>query len=150
LRKKWENEIELRGSAAAHARLLEVDPIAARKIHPTDSRRIIRAMEVWELTGQPISSGRPDWGAAMDVRPIPPNHWIWIAWPRTTLRSRIDQRVHKMIELGWEKEAIGHNLSPPLDTEPFAMGPTLVSEGKRLSNELFEKLASLPSVRKLG
>jgi len=120
LRKKWENEIELRGSAAAHARLLEVDPIAARKIHPTDSRRIIRAMEVWELTGQPISSGRPDWGAAMDVRPIPPNHWIWIAWPRTTLRSRIDQRVHKMIELGWEKEAIGLS-------ERNAFGPQSVS-----------------------
>ena len=120
LRRKWEHEIELRGSAAAHARLREVDPIAARKIHPTDSRRIIRALEVWELTGRPISSGRPDWGAAMNVHPIPPNRWIWLAWPRATLRSRINERVCKMLEIGWENEAI--SLS-----QQDAFGPQSVS-----------------------
>ena len=45
------------GRAALHARLAAVDPASARRLHPNDVRRVVRALEVWHLTGKPIS----DW-----------------------------------------------------------------------------------------
>ncbi|UCC30624.1 MAG: tRNA (adenosine(37)-N6)-dimethylallyltransferase MiaA, partial [Phycisphaerales bacterium] len=49
------------GSAALHRRLQEVDPRAAERIHPNDLRRIVRALEVFELTGKPISALQAQW-----------------------------------------------------------------------------------------
>ena len=51
-----------------HERLQRVDPLAAAKIHPNDARRLVRALEVYELTGKPLSnfwkqSAEADWSA---------------------------------------------------------------------------------------
>jgi tRNA dimethylallyltransferase len=53
--------LQREGAAALHARLAVVDPPTAAKLHPNDLRRIIRALEVWEYTGQPISAQQTQW-----------------------------------------------------------------------------------------
>jgi tRNA dimethylallyltransferase len=80
-----------------HARLAAVDPVAASRLHPNDARRLIRAIEVFEKTGQPISElqrqfeiGRP----AADCRVFV------LAWPREELCRRIDRRVEEMFAVG--------------------------------------------------
>ncbi|GAB2672259.1 tRNA (adenosine(37)-N6)-dimethylallyltransferase MiaA [Gordonia jinhuaensis] len=67
LRGRLEEDLEQLGVAVMHDRLAEVDPVAARTILPTDGRRIVRALEVVELTGQPFAAsaprkGEPRWG----------------------------------------------------------------------------------------
>src|SRR5438477_41125 len=49
------------GSAALHQRLAAIDPISARRLHPNDVRRMIRAIEVYELTGKPMSAWQTQW-----------------------------------------------------------------------------------------
>ncbi len=61
IRARLEVEAESQGSAALHDRLREIDPEAAERIHPNDLRRIVRALEVFELTGRPISSLQAQW-----------------------------------------------------------------------------------------
>jgi tRNA dimethylallyltransferase len=61
LRHRLAEEARLVGSAVLHERLAGIDPLAAGRIHPNDLRRIIRALEVFELTGQAISSWQKQW-----------------------------------------------------------------------------------------
>jgi tRNA dimethylallyltransferase len=83
------------------ARLHKVDPAAALRIHQNDTRRLIRALEVYHLTGQPISSLQTDWG-----RPAPRHRaqWIGLDWDRDALNRRINARTKRMIEVGWLEE----------------------------------------------
>jgi len=62
VRARLSAEAEAEGADALHRRLAQVDPVAAGRIHPNDLRRIIRALEVWELTGSPISALQTQWG----------------------------------------------------------------------------------------
>ena len=55
IRERLKANIDEQGSAELHRRLTEIDPEAAQRIHPNDVRRIVRALEVFELTGKPIS-----------------------------------------------------------------------------------------------
>lgn len=82
------------GAAALYARLAEIDPAAAASIPPNNIRRIIRALEVYEATGKPISEQR-------SVQP-PPYHTvtIWLTLPTPALYARIDARVEAMIAAG--------------------------------------------------
>jgi tRNA dimethylallyltransferase len=89
---------------ALHDRLLEVDPAAAARIHLNDHKRLIRALEVFELTGKPISSFQTDW-ATGSLR-----HdaiWIGLSWDREVLNRRINARTKLMIEAGWLDETRG-------------------------------------------
>jgi tRNA dimethylallyltransferase len=93
----------LRGQSneALHARLSEVDPAAAARIHLNDTKRLVRALEVYELTGHPISQMQREWGG-QSVR-----HqavWIGLDWPREELNRRINSRVKQMIAAGWVDE----------------------------------------------
>ena len=56
VRNKLMNEVEENGAQALHEKLKEIDPIAAQKIEPNDGNRIVRALEVYRVTGSPISS----------------------------------------------------------------------------------------------
>jgi tRNA dimethylallyltransferase len=85
-----------------HDRLVQVDPSAAARIHPTDRKRLIRALEVHELTGQPISSLQSQWGSGAAERY--PAVWIGLLWEREALNSRINARVKQMIAVGWVDE----------------------------------------------
>lgn len=98
LRKQLEQEAERNGPAALHARLAKVDPAVAAKIDFRNVRRVIRALEVYETTGQPISTLQ---------RKRPPTYRILqvgLTLPREVLYQRIDQRVDRMMELGLESE----------------------------------------------
>jgi tRNA dimethylallyltransferase len=61
LRQRLTEEVRTAGSQALHERLARVDPVSAARLHPHDVRRVIRALEVWELTGQPISAWQKQW-----------------------------------------------------------------------------------------
>ena len=94
LRARLESEAEQHGVAALHARLANVDPAAAEGIMSTNLRRIIRALEVFEITGQPIS-------AQQTMHPPPYRiQTIWLTLPVAQLYEQIDQRVDQMIASG--------------------------------------------------
>lgn len=104
VREKWFKIMRELGAEAVHRKLSEVDPASGLRIPPTDAKRMIRALEVWEVTGNPISANRPDWRAPMDIQPDPPARWIWLKWPRSLLHDRIARRVVRMFAQGWEAE----------------------------------------------
>jgi tRNA dimethylallyltransferase len=98
VRARLEAEAAAFGWEALHKRLAEVDPEAAARIHPNDPQRLQRALEVYELTGRPISH----W-IAEQRRQKPPFRpvKIVVAPPdRQVLRDRIRQRFHLMPEQG--------------------------------------------------
>ncbi len=86
---------------ALHRRLGEVDPEAALRIHANDQRRLIRALEVFELTGRPISELQTTWEAPLDRHPAV---WVGLTWDRSELNRRINLRVRQMVEAGWIEE----------------------------------------------
>jgi len=88
-----------------HDRLRAVDPPAAAKIHPADRKRLIRALEVYQLTGQPISSLQSQWESGGALRH--PAVWIGLLWEKESLNSRINARVKQMIAAGWVDEVRG-------------------------------------------
>ena len=81
-------------------RLSAVDPEAAAKIEPTNSRRLVRALEVCLGSGRRFSS----FGPGANVYPPTEFRQVGILWPRPELAQRIEIRVHSMIEAGWVEE----------------------------------------------
>jgi tRNA dimethylallyltransferase len=100
-RRRLEAEVEATGSEPLHTRLAVVDPIAAARIHPNDARRIIRALEVVEVTGQPLPSS---WGEPRPLHPVFARQMLVLDQPRRTLRERIDRRVAAMFAEGLIEE----------------------------------------------
>jgi tRNA dimethylallyltransferase len=84
-----------------HHRLAEVDPAAAGRIHLNDTKRLVRALEVHELTGKSITSMQTEWGAG---RARHPAKWIGLQWDRDALNRRINARVKAMMAAGWLEE----------------------------------------------
>lgn len=89
---------------ALHARLAEIDPSAAARLHPNDTRRLIRALEVFEKTGQPISVWQQQFNR---VRPAEECRVFVLDWPAEPLRQRIDRRVEQMFAHGLVDEVRG-------------------------------------------
>ena len=90
------------GLAAAYARLTEADPIAASRMEPGNRRRIVRALEVIELTGRPFSSFGAGIGAAH--APVVPVRIAGLTVDPEWLTPRLDSRIRAMIEVGWIDE----------------------------------------------
>jgi tRNA dimethylallyltransferase len=84
-----------------HEKLKSIDTIAAHRIHPSDRKRLIRALEVYELTGKPISSFQTEWDADQ-IRY--PTVWIGLRWETTELNRRLNLRTKDMIAAGWVEE----------------------------------------------
>jgi tRNA dimethylallyltransferase len=97
LRKVIEREVADVGSAALHARLQQVDPLAASAIHPNDARRLIRALEVFRATGQPISHQQLEFE---EGRPAETCRVFVLRRPREEQHRRIDSRVEDMMRRG--------------------------------------------------
>jgi tRNA dimethylallyltransferase len=96
-RRQLEEEVRTVGSGALHERLALVDPLAASRLHPNDTRRMIRALEVYRLTGKPISH----WQVQFDDSHAPDRCRVFvIQWPREMLHQRIDARVEWMFANG--------------------------------------------------
>jgi tRNA dimethylallyltransferase len=86
---------------ALHRRLSDLDPAAAGRIHRHDRRRLIRALEVQQLTGATISSLQTHWASGL------PRHravWVGLEWDKPALNQRINARVKAMVEAGWLDE----------------------------------------------
>jgi tRNA dimethylallyltransferase len=84
-----------------HRRLAVADPAAAARIHVNDQKRLVRALEVYELTGQPISSFQTEWAEQRERHPAT---WVGLEWEKDALNRRINARVKQMIQAGWVDE----------------------------------------------
>lgn len=79
-----------------HARLRQVDPVSANRLHPNDHKRLLRALEVYEATGRPISSLQTQFSQRE-----PSNAPLFVLdWPREILYDRINRRVDAMLSAG--------------------------------------------------
>jgi tRNA dimethylallyltransferase len=115
LRARLEEEASRTGNQALHDRLAALDTEAAQRLHPNDVRRIVRALEVHELTGRPISAWQTQWQAA---RPREPDTCLCLDLPREELYQRIDARVLAMLEQGLVEEVRAlRRLDRPLSRE---------------------------------
>jgi len=101
IRARLESELAGLGPAVLHARLAALDPAAAAAILPSNGRRIVRALEVIELTGGPFAATMP---AYEQVRPAVQ---IGLTLPRPDLDQRIATRVDRMWQAGFEAEVKG-------------------------------------------
>jgi tRNA dimethylallyltransferase len=84
------------GPGALHTRLADLDPVAATRMEPTNTRRVVRALEVCIGSGHPFSS----FGPGLDVYPPNDVAQLGLRWPRDVLARRIERRVHAMIDAG--------------------------------------------------
>jgi tRNA dimethylallyltransferase len=96
-RRAIEGEIKEVGLGALRERLEMVDPLSAQKLHPNDQRRMIRALEVFRQTGQPISHQQVQFDEA---QPAGRSRVFCLSWPREELHRRIDARVERMFATG--------------------------------------------------
>jgi tRNA dimethylallyltransferase len=103
-RQQIEEELRTVGLDALHERLQQVDPLSAAKLHPHDKRRIIRALEVYRLTGRPISHLQTQFE---DGRPAAQCRVFVLTWPRAVLHQRIQRRVDAMFAAGLVDEVRG-------------------------------------------
>lgn len=95
VRAALEREAETAGVAALHARLAEADPAAAAAILPSNTRRVVRALEVIAITGEPFSANLP--------KPGPPRYdtvLVGVDRPAEELDLRVDLRVERMFDAG--------------------------------------------------
>jgi tRNA dimethylallyltransferase len=119
IRARLEDEARAEGLAHLHARLAEVDPPAAARIHPTDPQRILRALEVYEISGQPMTvlhaQGRSE--------PLPWRLLKLALLPadREVLHRRITTRFAAMLEAGLLEEVRALYARGDLDSELPAM-----------------------------
>lgn len=115
LRRQLAAEAAAHGSAHLHVRLATVDPAAAARIHPHDLKRIIRALEVEQLSGRPLSRA-----FAPEPHPVFERQVFVLDLPRAELYERIDSRVERMFA-----EGIVEETRAALDA-PGGLGPTAV------------------------
>jgi len=96
-RRQVQREVDIVGSQALHDRLQQVDPLSAAKLHPNDTRRIIRALEVYKITGQPISHMQLHFDHG---RPAQQCRVFALQRPLPELNARIHRRVDQMFAQG--------------------------------------------------
>lgn len=110
IRERLRMEAAREGVGFLHGRLKAVDPEAAARIDAGDYKRIERALEVYEVTGRPISEQQDGFTGAPRLDAV----IAGIVWPRQVLYDRINRRVEEMMELGLldEVRAIRYRLGP--------------------------------------
>jgi len=125
-RERWERLYDETGATAAHARLGELDPEAASRVHPNDRRRIVRALELAE-EGRSLVPGRDElFGGAWRH----PTLVVGLEVPKPELDRRITERTRRMFEAGVEDE-----VRAALEAEPSATGDKVIG---------FREVATLP------
>lgn len=97
IRNRLQKSAEETGLGPLHQKLVEVDPVAAERIHPNDQKRILRALEVYELTGKPISSFQKQWDNTQRA-----SDWLVIGLRREKEieSQRMNLRIKRMMEAG--------------------------------------------------
>ena len=124
LRDRLRREEEEGGPGFLHRRLARLDPVSAERIHPRNLKRIVRALEVRELTGTPISRLQREWGPAGSPSPDFPFRLIGLRRERGDLYRRIDLRAEAMLESGLLEETRRLRAAGSLDrgTARLALG----------------------------
>lgn len=102
IRFRLKRRAHLEGLDVLYNELKGVDSISAERIHPNDAKRIIRALEVYQISGRPMSEIQ----SKEHTKSLFPNSWWGIQWPRETLIKRINTRVDRMIEAGLIREVL--------------------------------------------
>jgi tRNA dimethylallyltransferase len=102
IRGRLEAELEAEGAGALYRRLAALDAVAAERIGSQNGRRIVRALEVAEITGSPVAGMLPD-------QPVywRPTRILGLTAPRDQLVERLDKRVHEMWRAGLLDEVRG-------------------------------------------
>ncbi|MDD5561462.1 MAG: tRNA (adenosine(37)-N6)-dimethylallyltransferase MiaA [Candidatus Omnitrophica bacterium] len=139
IRARLSNQLRLKGNNYLHEKLSKVDPLSAKKIHPNDSRRVIRALEVYMKAGAPISAlqkSRVGLDNEYEVKVFALNA------KRQALYDKINQRVSKMFNSGLINEVrrlLKHKLSKTAfcaigvrELEGYFNGEYSLDEAKRL------------------
>ena len=137
-------EAAVRGWPALHAELARVDPTTAARLPPTDAQRIQRALEIWRLTGQPLSAL-----LAAEAAPPPPYRFLSIGLlpgNRQILHQRIAERFAAMLAAGLEDEVLALRATYPL----HAGLPSMRCVGYRQVWEVLEGLAPRRELRDRG
>lgn len=105
LRAELEARARAEGSAALHAELAPLDPLAAARIHPNDAKRVVRALEVLRQSGRTLSDWQREWGwhgAPAHARAL---RLVGLELPAEEHARRIRARVRAMFAAGWVEEA---------------------------------------------
>jgi tRNA dimethylallyltransferase len=121
LRRELEQQLAERGAEWLHAELRKVDEVTAARLHHNDARRVVRAIEVFRVTGVPLSQQQNHPPLPPDQRPAAV---LWINPPRAWLHDRINRRVEIMMELGLleETQLLLQESPPPGRTARQALG----------------------------
>lgn len=100
IRRKYHEIADTKGPEALHKLLEQADPVSAQKLHPNDVRRVVRALEVYDLTGVPLSAQKMP-----GPEDAPYDFQLYaIEMPRDVLYARVDQRVDEMMRQGLLEE----------------------------------------------
>ena len=141
LRAQLEERMQKEGPEALYRELQTVDPLSAEKIHPNNEKRVIRALEYYQLHGQPISGHNEEMrgkGSPYDLT------YLAIQWDRAKLYERIDRRVDRMIEQGLVEEVqslLGEGVRPGMTSMqglgykeiiPYLQGELSLEEAVRI------------------
>ena len=104
-----------------HSELARIDPVSAGRLHPNDERRIIRALEVYRLTGRTLSAQQQQPARPAEEQPV---QAVWLEPPRDWLHDRINLRVSQMMESGLleETRSLLNQNPPPGRTARQALG----------------------------
>ena len=138
IKQRWRLRIAAEGAGAVHAELARVDPESAARLHPNDTQRIVRALEVWEITGQPISAFQNGDEEPASFDPV----FIGLIRPRELLYQRIDRRVEYMFREGLLEEirrliamdyGLQHNALRTVGYQEILECPELLAPGADLS-----------------
>lgn len=105
-REKYKLFLKEKGKEELYKYLEKIDPQSAKEIHPNDTKKVIRAIEIFETTGKPKSEYKSEPECNYDY------YLIYLNTDRKVLYERIDKRVDKMFELGLENEVKNLNLKP--------------------------------------
>ena len=125
-RERWERLYDKSGAVAAHARLEELDPAAAARVHPNDRRRVVRALELAEAGGSLVPRREKLFGGAWRH----PTLLVGLEVPKPELDRRIEDRTRRMFEAGVEEE-----VRDALRAEPSATAKKIIG---------LEEVARLP------
>jgi len=106
VRERLYERLKTQGAEALLEELRKVDPISAAKMLTSNIRRIVRALEVYELTGEPISIHHRNQKVEINFTPI----FVGLEWERKKLYERINCRVEKMLDVGLVDE-VSHLLA---------------------------------------
>jgi tRNA dimethylallyltransferase len=115
LRAGLERRARDEGGLALHAELARVDAPSAARIHPHDTKRLVRALEIHAQTGRPLSAWQTQWGAG----PARPRRLVGLDLSVAELDARIRARARAMLQAGWPEEAVRL-------AREGALGPTAV------------------------